>query len=523
VSKRSYIWNESKISSIDILEGPNASRAVLHASPDLPEGALQDLPALLKKAKLSYQADVVDGENVLVIDGLGPDKEKKLLQLLEGAGAVSPNALVQDGAANHKPKNFAQNIGDGAHYLFKENPLVLHGLFGVLGNILQGVAGYFEGDKDRMLNGFFVNNIIAGIPMLFGSGGRPLDAEQTNRRLREHWAKDGIEVPDLRTLAGDNMEKHRGFIESTWNWVQDNMIEFVASHPIEISQGFALWSNVNTLRGGLTEYRAGAKEGKHDQGLGRLFQGTLGFAGAMFAVFGQDKHEEVGHAEQGAEGKDDKKKMKVSSTFLAGILDTAMNAGQVYDAFKMRQRHVEHANTRPGQINAVRAQMDGFDWSQDDANKKFAGLTKQHEQYVHDLSVANRSKKIGNGLVVPGLLGLSSVCYMASGLMLAKGEKGKIAADDTVVNHVNSAITAEAAQMIMQFPEEQRVKALTSTAYALSHKFNIGKKPEEVAAEINEKMKAMERSPWKAKVERETATRAASEALGLSGSGMVMA
>jgi len=231
-----YSWgDESAVKKVDFTVSSDGSRqsAVVYAGAHVERGGLAKIPAgITRYGYTNIYADVVDGQNVLVIDGVRD--ESKLVSALDNLGVIK-------GQPERESFEVTLQKGKKSDWL-KKNALNINGVFGTIGHAAMAGTGVLQNDKDRMWNG-----ILGGmVPLMLGvcgNGKKDLDFDPVFEGMRQYFAAEGLQLPTLT-------EKHK-------SGLTDAIKHFVSSHPVPIAYSIGLAAGYKGLKSAYSQVSKG--------------------------------------------------------------------------------------------------------------------------------------------------------------------------------------------------------------------------------------------------------------------------
>lgn len=240
-----YTWGgDSPVSKVEFAVSADGSKksAAIYAGDHVERGGLAKIPSALTRYGFSkIYAEVLDGKNALIIDGVGD--EGKVLAALGNLGILKGEP-ERETFPVHVVKG---KMGDW----LKKNALNVNGVFGTIGHAAMAGTGVLQNDKDRMWNG-----ILGGmVPLMLGvcgNGKKDLDFDPVFENMRKYFAAEGLQLPTFT-------EEHK---KSLLGIAQD----FISSHPVPIAYSIGMaagykglksaWNQMSKGQGGYERFAA---------------------------------------------------------------------------------------------------------------------------------------------------------------------------------------------------------------------------------------------------------------------------
>ncbi len=244
VSSR-YSWgDDSAVKTVDFVvsaDGKSHS-AMIYAGDNVERGGLAKIPSALTRYGFSnIFADATDGKNVLVIDGI-KDVEKVISAL--------SNLGVTKGEPQKETFKVQLEKGSKSAWL-KRNALNINGVFGVTGHAAMAGTGVLQNDKDRMWNGV----LGAMVPLLLGvcgNGKDGLEFDPMFEGMRKYFAAEGLQLPVFT-------EKHKtGLVDTIKHFVASHPVPI--AYSIGMLAGYkglkSAYTQVSKGQGGVSRLAA---------------------------------------------------------------------------------------------------------------------------------------------------------------------------------------------------------------------------------------------------------------------------
>ncbi len=191
-----YLWEEgSPVRGMEVEQFQDQKpRVRLFASDEMEDGALAGLPKILHKYGFTdVYPEVHEGRNVLVVQNI--DDEYKLIRALDVSGMAhgSPARYLPD---DKRGMGAFERIPKGVWDTVKKDTLKWSGRVGLVGHAALLGAGAIQKDWNRMAAAPLgaSNPIILSI---YGNGKDNVDFEHMLGKMREYFASEGIELPEV--------------------------------------------------------------------------------------------------------------------------------------------------------------------------------------------------------------------------------------------------------------------------------------------------------------------------------------
>ncbi len=231
-----YTWgDDSAVEKVDFTVSSDGSRknAIIFAGSNVERGGLAKIPSALTRYGFSnIYAEVIDGKNALVIEGVGD--ENKVL-------AALANLAVTRGESQRESFETDVTKGKKSDWL-RRNALNVNGVFGTMGHAAMAGTGVLQNDKDRMWNG-----ILGGmVPLMLGicgNGKHDLDFDPVFDGMRQYFSAEGLQLPVFT-------EQHKSSLA-------DVVKNFVSSHPVPIAYSIGMVAGYKGLKSAYNQVSKG--------------------------------------------------------------------------------------------------------------------------------------------------------------------------------------------------------------------------------------------------------------------------
>jgi hypothetical protein len=423
----SYDWGEGNlIRHIDVRE--QNSRAVAYLYADDGSAKLGDLRHILSQHGLSTLAEQRDGKFALRVSGLRNSDE--LLRLLRTSGFATnqPHVKARE-EQSARPKGFFDWV--------KTNSLIISGRLYTLGNLMYVASGFARG-KD-------IGQIGTGVA--FGTGdfilaaaGEKDDGRQLTsllKKLKTHYERDGIAIPQDASIHTETSDKDKGFGERTRDFLHKYVNQIKCFGEV-VGGGFYYWG--------------GAQQGNKWKQRTAVIFGT-GFGASMVIPEKKIDEDKYAHA-----GPLKRAWMKIQSNPLSigGISGLSNTLFTTIGAFDERKRYL-HPGVFPDPIN-----------------KKTGEAILATKHYKWDFAI-------------PAVMLFANILYAAS-----KKTTGGDIREGALVQDLYSS----AAEILNGQPAVMREAAIESTAEFLGQRPEIKDKRPEIIVRLKKEMELQRQNPW---------------------------
>lgn len=546
-----YSWSDdSAVKAVDIIVSADGKKqsAKVYAGDQVEKGGLAKIPSALTRYGFSnIFADVEDGKNVLVIDGV-KDAEKVI-------AALSALGVTKGDPQKETFKVQLEKVSKGAW--LKRNALNINGVFGVAGHVAMAGTGHLQNDKDRLWNGVLgtLNPLLLGI---CGNGKQNLEFEPMFEGMQQYFAAEGLQLPVFT-------EQHKQSLV-------DTVKHFVSGHAVPIAFGVgtlagykglkSAWNQVSKGQGGHARLAAISSsmlgsimvlaipeksksavdvEKEKDQTLPQeistrfkqfssnpveaiqaapmFWDGVLKFLDNI--LYGYDTYDEIKkinhkwannrtyvdpeHPERSYKATADRiiknfKELGVDVADPLALAEVIVPKGRTSSKFGLLGKMTEGQ----GEILAEMREAQGFKQNgHQDIVKLFGEASESNRALFSDIESFARleeeaviaTSKLGQKS--PWLAGVTASTFAIATLMEAMASKNRDAS--YMQGDAYQKLFAMSARMVNDVPEEERAFVIHKMAVYLagqSDVHNAGITSERIEAEITKRVNAMNSSPW---------------------------
>ena len=319
-----YRWDDPKsiIQRVDVRQQSNGwAVAYLYANPnpDLKTERL-NIRAALRLKGWGTLSDHRNGEFGLRVTGLRSGDDLVALLQSEHLVGVPHDQKISVDAASKKPSTLWGTI--------RANSLQWSGILATIGNAMSFASGIHRGkDKGQMAQGLLFG--AADLPLMIA--GKRDDARQLGnflRQLKNHYDKEGIEIPKTASIYVETSDKGKGFGERS--------MDFMHRYANQIKCSFEVLAAGATIRAGFTQNSSAKK-------LVPLIWGP-GFLASLLIPerkIDEEKYEKAGFLERFW--------MKIQSNPLSvgGVAGWSNNIGSYVSSFNEHKTYIANGSIGP--------------------------------------------------------------------------------------------------------------------------------------------------------------------------------
>jgi len=522
-----YNWQEnSAIRQMKVAKNPSARVEATIYAPEIISDKMAALPQYLTNNGFICYLDEVDGKHVLKVTGFGK-KEVHLVDTLRSGGFVSGEA--------DRTRIPDDNVEPGAIARIRKNAMHASGAFGDIGHLAMAVSGKLEGDNNRIATAALYG-ASATISALFGTGVGAIRFSEMINNMRDYLAEKGMKLTDPLIVTPE-----RKFRERTW---REQTLDFVRTHPIQVSQAISLTGNISLFQSGFKEMRTSG--GK--QGVGRLFAGIVTAASALIAMFMHEltpqeieahKKEKgfwrtlrEGHVANAMRIIPHRFHMLIARSPLAfqGLLLLSDNVGMLFDAYQTNQKYKvwKEGGTAPstltGTIKGVFTGRKPPEVHQDSHYQRIAAIDeKLYTLEMFDQHVLYNMRKPEEALKASRTLEdiikqrkelhqqitglermphgsvfswITAVAYTAASTFNTISSKRRASSFERT--DVYNELYTYAANVVLDLPKDNQDEVVKKMAFYLSANRNVHVQEEEVEKGITSKLTVLKKNPWMA-------------------------
>lgn len=431
-----YQWpSGSAVTQVDVRTQKNGqSVAYLYADPATPKDTLLEIRASLRLKGWGTLSDNRDGKFGLRVSGMKDDGSTLIGLLEQSSYALGTPQIRSDKPEKEAPKGFIDTV--------KDHSLRLSGVFYTLGNAVYLASGLLRNQERGEKKKGQINSALkwgAGDLLVSAIGGKDDGRQLTSllSKLKNHYVHEGIEIPATAAINAETRDHNRGIGSKVNNFLHEylNQIKCLTES----------WAAVSY-------FQAGKEQGNKAKQITAV---TFGLGFLASALIPEKKIDEEKYEKAGKVGRW-WMRIQANPLSVGGISGYSNTILTTYGAFDEGRRY-NNPSKYPPKMDKVTGQI-------------------IHPSKYYQLDYAAPAVMFfGNGL------------YAAS----KKTVGGDIKTTDMV-----SDVYRIASQIINKLPEEQRERALESTAKFLGERPEVSDTRAQVREKLVTQMTIQRQNPW---------------------------